>query len=94
MTGPGDQPDRMLEVSGLAAAIADRILEQHDEGTSIPPEHFYMLVRAAQMLEDNAVPWPPSVERVVMEVAKRVEVDEAARLAGDAEHQKTKGGLK
>ena len=94
MNGPGDQPDRMVEVSGLAAAIADRILEQHDAGTSIPPEHFYMLVKAAQMLEDNAVPWPPSVERVVTEVAKRVEVGEAARLARDAEQPKAEGRLK
>ena len=53
-----------------------------------------MLVRAAQMLEDNAVPWPPSVERVVTEVAKRIEVGEAARLARDAETPKADGRLK
>jgi len=63
----------MAEVAGLAAAIADRILEQHEAGTSIPPEQFRMLVRAARMLLDNDVPWPPSVEHVVMEVARRLE---------------------
>ena len=94
MNGRGDQPDRMVEVAGLAAAIADRILEHHDAGTSIPPEHFYMLVKAAQMLEDNAVPWPPSVERVVTEVAKRVEVGEAARLPRDAKKPKVESRLK
>ncbi|WP_244507529.1 hypothetical protein [Methylobacterium phyllostachyos] len=63
----------MAEVAGLAAAIADRILEQHEAGTSIPPEQFRMLVRAARMLLDNDVPWPPSVEHVVMEVARRLQ---------------------
>lgn len=73
MTEAGDQPSKMAEVAGLAAAIADRILEQHEAGISVPPEQFTMLVRAARMLLGNGVPWPPSVEHVVMEVAKRVE---------------------
>ncbi|MCJ2090021.1 hypothetical protein MKK88_29125 [Methylobacterium sp. E-005] len=67
----------MAEVAGLAAAIADRILDQHAAGTSIPPEQFRMLVRAARMLLDHGVPWPPSVEHVVMEVARRLEGAEA-----------------
>ncbi|MCJ2071277.1 hypothetical protein MKK75_21195 [Methylobacterium sp. J-030] len=62
----------MAEVAGLAAAIADRILDQHAAGASIPPEQFRMLVRAARMLLDNGVAWPPSVEHVVMEVARRL----------------------
>jgi hypothetical protein len=66
------RPEKMAEVSGLAAAIANRILEQHEAGTSIPPEQFTMLVRAARMLLDNGVQWPPSVGYLVMEVAKRV----------------------
>jgi hypothetical protein len=69
----GDPPNKMAEVAGLAAAIADRILDQHEAGTSIPPEQFRMLVRAARMLLDNDVPWPPSVAYLVMEVARRVE---------------------
>jgi hypothetical protein len=73
MTASGDQPNKMAEVAGLAAAIADRILEQHEAGITIPPEQFTMLVRAARMLLDSGVPWPDSVERVVMEVARRVE---------------------
>lgn len=77
MTGAGEGPDKLAEVAGLAAAIADRILDQHAAGTSIPPEQFRMLVRAARMLLDNGVPWPPSVEHVVMEVARRLEEAEA-----------------
>ncbi|GJE12628.1 hypothetical protein [Methylobacterium longum] len=73
MTEEGDPSNKMFEVAGLAAAIADRILEQHAAATPIPPEQFRMLVRAARMLLDNGVPWPPSVEHVVMEVARRVE---------------------
>jgi hypothetical protein len=66
------QADKMVEVAGLATKIADHILEQNAAGTTIPPEQFIMLVRAARMLLDNDVPWPPSVEYVIMEVAKRV----------------------
>ena len=40
----GDRPNKMAEVAGLAAGIADRILEQHEADMSIPPEHFRMLV--------------------------------------------------
>jgi hypothetical protein len=73
MTSGSGQPEKMAEVAGLAAAIADRILQQHEAGTSIPPEQFRMLVRAARMLLDNGVAWPQSVEHVVMRVAERLE---------------------
>ncbi|GJE48693.1 hypothetical protein GOFOIKOB_1725 [Methylobacterium tardum] len=73
MTSGSGQPEKMAEVAGLAAAIADRILQQHEAGTSIPPEQFRMLVRAARMLLDNDVAWPQSVEHVIMRVAERLE---------------------
>lgn len=73
MTDTSAPPDKMAEVAGLAAAIADHILAQNAAGTRIPPEQFTMLVRAARMLLDNGVPWPPNVEHLIMEVAKRVE---------------------
>jgi hypothetical protein len=65
--------EKMSEIAGLATAVADRIFEQQEAGTPIPPEHFRMFVRAAQMLLDNELPWPPAVERLVLEFAKRVE---------------------
>lgn len=74
----GGPPNKLAEVAGLAAAIADRILEQHEAGATIPPEQFRMLVSAARMLLDNDVPWPPSVTYLVMEVARRVAEDEPA----------------
>ena len=78
MSDADGPPDRLAEIAGLATAIADRILEQHAAGTSIPPVQFTMLVNAARMLQDNGVPWPPSVESVLMEVARRAyEVDTA-----------------
>ena len=83
VTGPSDRPDKMAEVAGLAAAIADRILEQHEAGTLIPPEQFRMFVRAAQMLLDNCVSWPSSVEHLVTEVARRVQ--ETAPASADKE---------
>lgn len=73
MTDAAGQPDKMAEVARLAAMIADRILQQNGAGEPIPPEQFVMLVRAARALLDNDVPWPPSVEYVIMEVAKRVD---------------------
>lgn len=73
MTDAHVPPNKLAEVAGLATALADRILDQHVAGTSIQPSQFHMLVRATQMLQDNDVPWPPSVEIVFMEIAQRVE---------------------
>jgi len=73
MKGSHTEPDKLVEVARLATAIADRILEQNEAGTTIPPEQFIMMVRAARMLQDNQAPWPPAVEQVLMEVAKRAE---------------------
>ena len=78
MTAAGDEPNKMAEFAGLAAAIADDILRKHEAGTSIPPEQFRMLVRAARMLLDNGVHWPPSVAYLVTEVERRIEEAEAA----------------
>ncbi len=78
MTDAGGQPDKMAEVARLATMIADRILQQNADGEPIPPEQFVMLVRAARALLDNDVPWPVSVEYVILEVAKRVEQAKAA----------------
>lgn len=77
MTDTGGEPDKMGEIAGLAASLADRILEKHETGTSIPPDLFRMLVRAARILLDNGVAWPPSVDFLVMEVGRRVEEAEA-----------------
>lgn len=87
MTEASGQPHKMAEVAGLAAAIADRILEQHEAGMTIPPEQFRMLIHAARMLLDNGVPWPPSVEYIVMEVAKRVEEAKASATAAGSGSQ-------
>ncbi|QEE41538.1 hypothetical protein FV241_12760 [Methylobacterium sp. WL2] len=84
MKGSHAEPDKLVEVARLATAIANRILEQNEAGTTIPPEQFIMLVRAARMLQDNGAPWPPSVEHVLMEVAKRAEPAEVAPQAGPA----------
>ncbi|MDP4005342.1 hypothetical protein [Methylobacterium sp. NEAU K] len=83
MTAAGEQPNKLAEVAGLAAAIADSIIDHQVSGTMIPPEQFRMLVSAARILQDNGVPWPPSVEHVVLAVAKRVEQAEAATADGE-----------
>jgi hypothetical protein len=62
----------MAEIAGLAASMAALIVEKQVEGKPITPELFRHLVRAAQILLDNGVPWPPSVELVVSEVGRRV----------------------
>ncbi|MDQ0449197.1 hypothetical protein [Methylobacterium aerolatum] len=67
----------MTEIAGLASSLADRILEKHAAGTTIPPDLFRMLVRAARVLHDGGIPWPPSVDFLIMEVGRRVEEAEA-----------------
>lgn len=73
MTDADVPPDKLAEIAGLATALADRILDQHVAGTSIQPKQFHMLVKATRMLQDNDVAWPPSVELVLTEIAKRAE---------------------
>jgi hypothetical protein len=90
----GDQPNRMAEIAGLAASLADRILEKHEAGTSIPPELFRMLVQAARILHDNGVAWPPSVDFLVMEVGKRIEEAEAGQGDGGSRLTRALDGAK
>ena len=73
MTDTNAPPDKLAEVAGLATALADRMLDQHVEGTRIQRKQFHMLVKATRMLQDNGVAWPPSVELVLMQIAKRAE---------------------
>ncbi|MCJ2142302.1 hypothetical protein [Methylobacterium sp. E-066] len=73
MTRPDIPADKLAEVAGLATALADRILEQHAAGATIPPNQFHMLVNATRMLQDHGVAWPAAVDRVLTEVARRAE---------------------
>lgn len=84
------EPDKVAEVARLATAIARRILEQNAAGTTIPPEQFTMLVKAAQMLLDQGAPWPLPVEDVLMEVAKRLD---PARPVSDYAANADPGGI-
>jgi hypothetical protein len=84
VSGSHAEPDKLVEVARLATAIADRILEQNEAGTTIPPVQLTMFVSTARMLLDNGAPWPRSVEHVLMEVAKRVERAEVAPHVGPA----------
>jgi hypothetical protein len=61
----------MIEISRLAASLAERILMRHKAGVQIPPELFRMLVTSAQFMHENNMPWPASVEFVLAEVARR-----------------------
>lgn len=73
------KPHQLAEVAGLAASLAARIIEKQVEGVTICPGLFRHLVQAAQILMDNGAPWPPSVELIVMEVSRRVAVDQGRR---------------
>lgn len=86
MRAGDERPEKLAEIAGLATAVADRIFEQQEAGTPIPPELFRMFVRAAQMLLDNELPWPPAVERLVLESAKRIEGIEPASQDSNVVH--------
>jgi hypothetical protein len=84
-------PDKLAEIAGLATALADRILDRHVAGTSIQPKQFHMLVKATRMLQDNGVAWPPSVELVLMQIAKRAE--QAEGFGGSTESGSSGAGV-
>ena len=70
MTEANEQPDKLVDVLQLADAVANRLLEARTMNSSIDPEQFAALVRAARLLQDHEVPWPPLVVQVMQEFAE------------------------
>jgi hypothetical protein len=70
------QSPKLNEVVNLAAALAEQMMASRLQGYPIPPEQVRALVNAARCLTDNHISWPPSVQKIVRELAERMEAAE------------------
>ncbi|MDP4005992.1 hypothetical protein [Methylobacterium sp. NEAU K] len=82
MMGNGDgthAPNaRLAEVQRLATALAARVRYAQLVRRPIYEDQISALVRAARLMDEEKVPWPPMVEEVLMELAKSIEATPAA----------------
>ena len=83
MSTPYDQAEKLSTVASLATSLADRILDAQIAGRTVPPEQVGALTRAAALLQDHGVLWPPLVEQVLLELADRVDAAQLASRPAD-----------
>ena len=84
MTAAGSRAEKLSAVASLATSLADRILDAQIAGRTAPSEQIGALTRAAALLQDHGVPWPPLVEQVLLELADRVDATQLASRPADA----------
>ena len=76
MTAEPASPARLSEVLRLATALADRALDAQIMGRPVPPEQTIALAKAANLLQDNGVDWPPLLTQVLHELAPDIGEDD------------------
>lgn len=58
-------PERLSEVLRLATALADRALDAQITGRPISADQAVALAKAARLLQDHGVEWPPLLTQVL-----------------------------
>ena len=76
---------RIAEVQRLATALAARVRYAQLVQRPIYEDQITALVRAARLLDEEKVPWPPMVEEVLMELAKSIETGPPAEPGAEAD---------
>jgi hypothetical protein len=69
MTVDSPSPERLAEVLRLCALLADRVLDAQIMGQSVPGDQAIALAKAAQLLQDLGVDWPPLLTQALHELA-------------------------
>ncbi|MGT2482325.1 hypothetical protein ACU4GR_33630 (plasmid) [Methylobacterium oryzae CBMB20] len=65
-------PERLSEVLRLCTALADRALDAQIMGRPVSPDQAVALAKAARLLQDHGVDWPPLLTQVLHEVAGKI----------------------
>ncbi|MCJ2121013.1 hypothetical protein [Methylobacterium sp. J-077] len=69
MTAEPASPERLFEVLRLCTALSDRALDALITGGVVPAEQTVALAKAARLLQDYGVEWPPLLTHVMHEIA-------------------------
>lgn len=79
------EPAKLSEVLRLATALSDHVLEAQITKRDIAPDQIAALVRAAGLLQDHGVPWPPLLQQVLHDVVNAMDSRRADAEAKEAE---------
>ena len=69
MTDERASPERLSEVLRLCTTLADRAFDAQMMGQTVPADHAVALAKAAHLLQDHGVEWPPMLTHVMHELA-------------------------
>lgn len=76
MTSEPASPEQLSEVLRLATALADRALDAQIMGRPVPADQTVSLAKAARLLQDNDVDWPPLLMQVLHDLAPSIGQDD------------------
>ncbi|MCJ2071399.1 hypothetical protein MKK75_21810 [Methylobacterium sp. J-030] len=63
------EAERLAEVLRLCTLLADRALDAQITGRAVPADQAAALAKAARLLQDHSVEWPPLLTQVLHELA-------------------------
>jgi hypothetical protein len=69
MTVEPPSPEQLSEVLRLCTLLADRALDAKIMDRPVPAEQAAALAKAARLLQDHGVEWPPLLTQVLHELA-------------------------
>ncbi|MHB2210911.1 hypothetical protein [Methylobacterium sp. CM6257] len=87
MTVEPASPEQISEVLRLCTLLADRALDTKIMGRAMPADQTVALAKAARLLQDHGVEWPPLLAQVLHEVIGEVG-QPASGLQSEAEPPK------
>ncbi|SFM92685.1 hypothetical protein [Methylobacterium pseudosasicola] len=71
MTAEPASPERLSEVLRLCTVLSDRALDALITGGAVPADQAVALAKAARLLQDYDVEWPPLLTHVMHELADK-----------------------
>ena len=69
---------QLSEVAKLAALLSNQIIDAKIMRCEIPRQHITILVKAAEILQDRDIVWPPIVAEALIELADILEREKRA----------------
>lgn len=65
--------DRLAEATRLSTLLSERVLDDLIMKREVAPEQAVALAKAARLLQDHGVEWPPLLTQVIHELARQEE---------------------
>jgi hypothetical protein len=73
MTVEPPSPEQLSEVLRLCTVLSDRALDAKIMGHEMPADQMIALAKAARLLQDHGVEWPPLLTQVLHEARDRAD---------------------